>query len=269
LLFFIARATGAPRDCDEALSKGIAMKQCQKCRATYPDDKKFCAKCGVGLVSSGVVGERGSELGISSSTSSSPESRAAPNYLGIVYLVGGLGLTYITVVAVLANAGLQQAAYGLHLPLVVGELALALTLTFLAPRASGPIAALMFLVYAFMTGLAFSVLFLVHNLESEIVRIFFITAGAFGGLSVYATVGKKNLDGLKPPLFMGLAALALAGVVNLSHKGWFWDSYAVILSFVIGCAGVTAFASRTARTWVARAAAMPGAGNDGNDSNGR
>ena len=165
---------------------------------------------------------------------------ATRTYMGAVYrwMVAGLAITGVTAVAVASNAALQQAVLGLYLPLIIGELLLVVALSFLAPKVSAPIAALMFTGYAFMTGLTFSVLFLVYSLGS-IGSTFFITAGAFGALSIYGTVTKKNLSGWSTFLFMGLFGIILAGIVNL-----FLASSA--LSFVIACAGVLVFAGLTA-----------------------
>ncbi len=165
---------------------------------------------------------------------------ATRTYMSAVYrwMVAGLAITGVTAVAVASNAALAQAVMGLYLPLIIGQLVLVMALSFLAPKVSGPVAALMFLGYAFMTGLTFSVLFLVYSLGS-IGSTFFITAGAFGALSIYGTVTKKNLSSWATFLFMGLIGVVLAGVVNI-----FIGSSA--LSFVIACAGVLVFAGLTA-----------------------
>ncbi len=165
---------------------------------------------------------------------------ATRTYMSAVYrwMVAGLAITGVTAVVVASNASLAQAVMGLYLPLIIGELVLVMALSFLAPKVSGPVAALMFLGYAFMTGLTFSVLFLRYSLGS-IGSTFFITAGAFGALSIYGTVTKKNLSSWSTFLFMGLIGVVLAGVVNI-----FLQSSG--LSFVIACAGVLVFAGLTA-----------------------
>lgn len=181
----------------------------------------------------------GSDVGIRSNNEILTDE-AARTYMGAVYrwMVAGLAITGITAVAVASNAQLQQMVMGFYLPLIIGEVVLVLALSFLARRVSGPVAGLMFVGYAFMTGLTFSVLFLVYRLGS-IGSTFFITAGAFGALSIFGTVTKKNLSSWSTFLFMGLIGVVLAGVVNL-----FLHSSG--LSFVIACAGVLVFAGLTA-----------------------
>lgn len=182
----------------------------------------------------------GSELGSISSNAQIVADESTRTYMSAVYrwMVAGLVITGVTAVAVASNAQLAQMVMGLYLPLIVGELVLVLALSYLAPKVSGPVAGLMFTGYAFMTGLTFSVLFLRYSLGS-IGSTFFITAGAFAALSIYGTVTKKNLDGWKTFLFMGLIGVVLAGIVNL-----FLQSGG--LSFVIACAGVLVFAGLTA-----------------------
>jgi FtsH-binding integral membrane protein len=181
----------------------------------------------------------GSDVGIRNNTQIVADE-ATRTYMTAVYrwMVAGLAITGITAVGVASNAQLQQMVLGFYLPLIVGELVLVLALSFLAPKVSGPVAALMFTGYAFMTGLTFSVLFLRYSLGS-IGSTFFITAGAFGALSIYGTVTKKNLSTWSTFLFMGLIGVILAGVVNI-----FLQSSG--LSFVIACAGVLVFAGLTA-----------------------
>lgn len=181
----------------------------------------------------------GSEAGISTNQQILAEESAGA-FMRSVYgwMTGGLALTAVTAMAVASNAALQQAVLGLYLPLIIGELVLVVALSFLARRVSAPVAAVMFLGYAFMTGLTFSVLFLVYTAGS-IASTFFVCAAMFGALTVYGTVTKKNLDAWKTFLFMGLIGVVLAGIVNIfvASSG---------LSFVISCAGVVVFAGLTA-----------------------
>lgn len=181
----------------------------------------------------------GSESGISSNAQILSEESAGA-FMATVYrwMTAGLALTAVTALVVATNATLLQMVMGLYLPLIIGELVLVMALSFLARRVSAPVAALMFLGYAFMTGLTFSVLFLVYT-SSSIASTFFVCAAMFGALSVYGTVTKKNLDAWKTFLFMGLIGVVLASIVNIFVSSG-------PLGFVISCAGVVVFAGLTA-----------------------
>jgi FtsH-binding integral membrane protein len=126
----------------------------------------------------------------------------------------------------------------LWLPLIIAEFVMVLAFTWMAPRASTPVAAGMFLVYAFMNGLTFSVLFLVYT-GGSIAATFGITAAMFGAMSVYGTVTKKDLSSWGGFLFMGLIGLIVAGVVNV-----FLQSPA--MNFVVSLVGVVVFTGLTA-----------------------
>ncbi|MEQ9350342.1 MAG: Bax inhibitor-1/YccA family protein, partial [Alphaproteobacteria bacterium] len=81
-------------------------------------------------------------------------------------------------------------------------------------------------------------IFLVYTAES-ITRVFFITAAAFGALSLYGYTTKRDLMRLGSFLFMGLIGIIIAMVVNL-----FVQSSA--LHFAISAIGVLVFVGLTA-----------------------
>jgi hypothetical protein len=99
-------------------------------------------------------------------------------------------------------------------------------------------ARLVFLAYAAVMGLSLSSIFIVFTGES-IARTFFITAAAFGGLSLYGYTTKKDLSGWGSFLIMGVIGLVIAMIVNI-----FLASSA--LQFAISAIGVLVFAGLTA-----------------------
>ncbi|HZJ55561.1 MAG TPA: Bax inhibitor-1/YccA family protein [Myxococcaceae bacterium] len=123
-------------------------------------------------------------------------------------------------------------------PLVIVQFLVVLALSFMAQRISGPVAALMFIVYAGLTGLTLSGIFFIYTIGS-IGTAFLITAGAFFALSLYGTVTKRDLSAWGTFLFMGLIGVVLASIVQ-----FFWSSPA--FSFALSCATVVVFAGLTA-----------------------
>jgi FtsH-binding integral membrane protein len=154
------------------------------------------------------------------------------------WMVGGLALTTGVALYVASDQALMASLMGWFRPLLILELVVVFGFSFLAPRLSGPVAALFFLGYSFLNGLTFSVLFLIYQLGS-IASVFAVTALTFGALSVYATVTKKDLSAWRTFLFMGLIGVVLASVVNI-----FLGSS--LLSFIVACAGVLVFSGLTA-----------------------
>ena len=95
-----------------------------------------------------------------------------------------------------------------------------------------------FWVFAGLMGLSLSSIFLVYT-SASIVQTFFITATAFGGLSLWGYTTKRDLTGMGTFLVMGVIGLIIAMVVNI-----FLQSSA--LQFAISAIGVLIFAGLTA-----------------------
>jgi FtsH-binding integral membrane protein len=95
-----------------------------------------------------------------------------------------------------------------------------------------------FWVFAALMGASISSIFLIYTGES-MARVFFITAAAFGGLSLWGYTTGRDLSGWGSFLFMGLIGIIIASLVNL-----FLVSSA--LQFVVSVVGVLVFAGLTA-----------------------
>ena len=95
-----------------------------------------------------------------------------------------------------------------------------------------------FWVFAGAMGASLSSIFLVYTGQS-ITQVFFVTAAAFGSLSLYGYTTKKDLSGWGSFLIMGLFGVIIASLVNL-----FLQSGA--LQFAISVIGVLVFAGLTA-----------------------
>ena len=166
----------------------------------------------------------------------------------------GLGITGLAALAIsmLAIAGytpdgkiagltaLGQAIYLSPLKWVVmlAPLAFIMLFSFKAESMSAASARTMFFAFAAVMGVSMSSILVVFT-GASVVRVFFITAAAFGALSLVGYTTKKSLSGMGSFLIMGLIGLLIASVVNL-----FLASSA--LSFGISVLGVLIFAGLTA-----------------------
>lgn len=166
------------------------------------------------------------------------ESRRA--FMSRVYgwMFLGLLVTGITGVFTVANRPLLEIAVQWRFGLLLAEVGLVFALSMMAPRLSGPVAALMFLAYSALTGMTLSVYVLIYTAAS-IGNAVLLTAGVFGVLSLFGTFTKKDLSAWASFLFMGLVGVVLASVVNIFMRS---DG----LSFVLSCASVVVFAGLTA-----------------------
>jgi FtsH-binding integral membrane protein len=95
-----------------------------------------------------------------------------------------------------------------------------------------------FWVFAAAMGASLSSIFLVYTGQS-ITQVFFVTAAAFGSLSLWGYTTKKDLSGWGSFLIMGLFGIIIAALVNI-----FLQSSA--LQFAISVIGVLVFAGLTA-----------------------
>ncbi len=122
--------------------------------------------------------------------------------------------------------------------LLFGQLGLVVAFSRVAMRVSTAAAALMFFGYAALTGVTFSTLFLVYT-ASSIAATFFVTAGAFAGLSVFGATTHRDLGAIGRFGLFALIGVILASVVNafLHSSGLEW---------VITVVGVLLFAGLTA-----------------------
>jgi hypothetical protein len=95
-----------------------------------------------------------------------------------------------------------------------------------------------FYSFAAIMGLSLSSVFVIFKLGS-VAQVFFVTAAAFGALSLFGYTTKKDLSGMGKFLLMGLFGLIIAGVVNIFMKSG-------PLAFAINVLGVLIFAGLTA-----------------------
>ena len=105
-------------------------------------------------------------------------------------------------------------------------------------RMSASTAQMVFWAFAAVMGLSIAWIFAVFTGVS-IAKTFFITAIAFGGLSIWGYTTKKDLSGWGTFLMMGVIGLIVASVVNI-----FLESSA--MSFAISAIGVLIFSGLTA-----------------------
>lgn len=95
-----------------------------------------------------------------------------------------------------------------------------------------------FFLYAALVGVSISTILMVYT-HTSVARVFFISAAAFGGLSLYGYTTQKSLSGMGSFLMMGLIGILIASLVNI-----FLASSA--LQFAISVIGVLVFAGLTA-----------------------
>ncbi|MDA3811306.1 MAG: Bax inhibitor-1/YccA family protein [Spirochaetaceae bacterium] len=122
--------------------------------------------------------------------------------------------------------------------IIIAEFALVIRLSRRIMNMSVTEAALSFAAYAILNGITLSTIFVVYSIGT-IYTAFFVTAGTFGAMSLWALTTKRDLSGLGHFLMMGLIGLIIASVVNIFLRSSGLD-------FIISYAGVAIFTLLTA-----------------------
>jgi len=157
-----------------------------------------------------------------------------------VYNYMAVGVALTGVVAWLTSQIVGPAL--LNSPLIwvfmLAPLALVFFISFRINSLSAGTALTLFFVYAAAVGLSLATIFFVYT-ETSITRVFFITAAAFGALSVWGYTTRRDLSGFGSFLLMGLIGIIIASLVNifLRSSGLDW---------IISVIGVLVFAGLTA-----------------------
>jgi FtsH-binding integral membrane protein len=108
------------------------------------------------------------------------------------------------------------------------QLVLVIAISAFIEKISSGVATLLFLLYSVVTGIVFSVIFLVYTTGS-IASTFLVTALTFGIMSAIGYFTKKDLTSIGRLLFMGLIGIVIASIAN-----WFMQSPALywIITYV-------------------------------------
>jgi FtsH-binding integral membrane protein len=169
------------------------------------------------------------------------------------WMTSGLVLTGIVAYAI-ANTPLKAAFYRdvvtqfgvtvhnqptpLAMISIFAPLAFILVLSMGVNRLSKSAAQALYWVFCAAMGASLTSIFVIYTGDS-IVRVFFITAATFAGMSIFGYTTKADLSRFGSFLFMGLIGIILAGVVNM-----FLHSSA--MQFAISIIGVLVFTGLTA-----------------------
>ena len=167
------------------------------------------------------------------------------NYMGSALLVTGIVALLTFKFAVLSLSPLQFTSLGNSLynsglawVVMLAPLGVVIYMSFGIAKMSTSKAQTVFWIFAALMGLSLSSIFVVYT-ETSITRVFFITAGTFGAMSIYGYTTKRDLTKLGSFLMMGLIGIIIASVVNIFMKS-------TMMYFVISILGVLIFVGLTA-----------------------
>ena len=170
------------------------------------------------------------------------------NYMGSgVLLTGVIALMFFKMAVVtsdggeiigLTNFGNSIYNSGLKWVIMLAPLGVVFYMSFGIAKMSAAKAQTTFWVFAALMGASLSSIFLMYT-GASITRVFFITSGTFGAMSIYGYTTKRDLTKLGSFLMMGLFGIIIASLVNIFMKS-------TMMYFVISILGVLIFVGLTA-----------------------
>jgi len=178
------------------------------------------------------------------------------------WMTGGLCVTGAVAWNVAGDPALVQTIFGnrmLFWALIIAQLGAVAALSFLINKISGAVATVIYILYAALTGLTLSSIFLLYT-GSSIAQVFGVTAFGFAGLSFFGLVTKRDLGPVGTFCMMGLFGLIGFGLLSM----FFPSLMGAGGSFVFSIVGIIVFAGLTAYD-TQRIKAMNVPGSEGTD----
>ena len=158
-----------------------------------------------------------------------------------LYMVAALGVTAVAafVSPALMAEWLFRNQYNMYI-LFALELVVVIASNWAMGRNNVVLSAVLFTVYAYLTGAVLGIVFWAYDLTS-VGAVFLMTAGMFAVMAIYGLVTRKDLSSVGNICMMGIMGVIIASVVNgLILRNGMFDliiSYVVIAIFV----GLTAY----------------------------
>ena len=151
---------------------------------------------------------------------------------GMEITLGSSGLTGLTQFGQLIfNSGFKWFV-------MLAPLGIVMYMSFGIAKMSASKAQMTFWIFAALMGASLASIFVVYT-QMSIARVFFITAGTFGAMSIYGYTTKRDLTKLGSFLMMGLFGIIIASVVNMFMQSG-------MMHYIISILGVLIFVGLTA-----------------------
>jgi uncharacterized protein len=154
------------------------------------------------------------------------------------YMAIGVALTGLVAMMTYQVSGPALLASPLMWVFMLAPVALVFVISSRINSLSVQMARLLFFVYAALVGVSLSSIFHIYT-GASVTRVFFISAAAFGALSLWGYTTQRDLSGFGTFLFMGLIGIVIASLVNLLLRS-------TGLDWAISIIGVGVFAGLTA-----------------------
>jgi len=154
------------------------------------------------------------------------------------WMFAGLALTAGVAYLVTNSASLTRSAENWILPIIIGQFALAMALSFGINKFTPMVSLLLFFVYAATMGLTIGIIVQFYTTGS-VVGAFVSSSAMFAAAAIYGKVTKRDLTKIGSMAFMALIGILVASLVN-----FFLQSTQV--SWLVSIVGVGIFVVLTA-----------------------
>ncbi|GGQ98747.1 Bax inhibitor-1/YccA family protein [Deinococcus ruber] len=173
-------------------------------------------------------------------TSPAATEQVVRSFMGRTYswMTAGLALTAIIAFLTANNPDALDWAYRNTFLLILVQFGVVMFLSFAIQRVSSMVAGVLFMVYAAVTGITFSII-LQRYTGADVTAAFASSALTFAGMSAFGYFTKRNLSAWGNFLLYALIGLVVAIIVNIFVASG-------PLSIVISLIGVVLFAALTA-----------------------
>ena len=140
----------------------------------------------------------------------------------------------------------------LTMGMIIAQLVVVIILSFRVMKMSPAISNVMFFIYAILTGVTLSFIFISYELGT-IFQAFAIAALMFAAMSIYGTITHRDLTGLGSICFMGLIGIIIVSIIGMFTG--FSDTTLLIINYVavLIFLGLTAYHTQRIKNMLAEA----------------
>jgi len=165
-----------------------------------------------------------------------------------LWMTAALGVTAAAAWFTASSPTVMQFFFGNTITMIALMLAifgLVIYLSAAMHRLSAGAATGFFMLYAALMGVFMGPVLLAYT-QSSVFQAFIVTAGMFGGMSVYGMITKRDLTGMGSFMMMGLWGIILASIVNIFLGNSTLDLVISVIGVIV-FAGLTAFDTQKLR----------------------
>lgn len=151
-----------------------------------------------------------------------------------LFITAGAALTTSPALAIRMLTG------STYIVLILAELAIVWVANIAISKNIPILAGVLFAIYSYLTGMIFSVLFMIYT-GGSLASVFFMCSGMFAFMAIYGMITDRDLSSIGSICMMGLVGIIIASSVNLLFLKSSGFDFAVSIVGVLVFVGLTAY----------------------------